>query len=310
MRYCYKPGDFDFNLFKILRVVITSGNVTNASKYLNVTPSAVTLSLQKLERIYNEELFTRTQFGLKPTARAIEIDAAFHAAESLINKTLENKQMDCPPLLRILTHDYCEVHYISGLLSMHDKFRISVEMINKTNTIELSQRLYNSTNEIVLSHHPVTAKDIACHTVDTFQHYVALCSLENPLAEMGKLSLYAFHSAGRVTHNIPSRYTILSTDLNTEFMGKLKQRDVYYSESLHNIVHIIGKSLLISIVPYNIAVQLKQFCNNQIALLWLPDELSFERYSIYLSYHLGSHKLSIYEDLLHQFKNKPISTYA
>ena len=85
----------DLNLLRVFVVVFEEKSATQAAQRLNLTQSAVSLSLTKLRELYQDSLFTRTGRGLAPTLFANQIyplakDALerFHASLRLH----ENKQ--------------------------------------------------------------------------------------------------------------------------------------------------------------------------------------------------------------------------
>ena len=85
----------DLNLLRVFVVVFEEKSATQAAQRLNLTQSAVSLSLRKLRELYQDSLFIRTGRGLAPTLFANQIyplakDALerFHASLRLH----ENKQ--------------------------------------------------------------------------------------------------------------------------------------------------------------------------------------------------------------------------
>lgn len=65
--------DFDLNLLKVFDALMSEGSATRAAAKLGVSQAAVSASLSKLRRVYEDSLFTRTPRGLAPTPRALEI---------------------------------------------------------------------------------------------------------------------------------------------------------------------------------------------------------------------------------------------
>ncbi|ELI5734989.1 HTH-type transcriptional regulator YidZ [Vibrio fluvialis] len=57
----------DLNLLMTLRLILQEGSVSKAAKILNVTPSTVSKSLNKLRDWFDDPLFVKTQRGLVPT---------------------------------------------------------------------------------------------------------------------------------------------------------------------------------------------------------------------------------------------------
>ncbi|QLK62938.1 LysR family transcriptional regulator [Enterobacteriaceae bacterium Kacie_13] len=64
---------FDLNLLATYETIYMTRSVTKAAKSLNLTPSSVSQSLQKLRDFFADPLFIRTHSGLVPTAMATDI---------------------------------------------------------------------------------------------------------------------------------------------------------------------------------------------------------------------------------------------
>ena len=63
----------DLNLLVLFHTVLEEGHVARAAGRLNLTPSAVSHSLERLRYLLNDPLFLRTPKGVVPTARALEL---------------------------------------------------------------------------------------------------------------------------------------------------------------------------------------------------------------------------------------------
>ncbi|WP_028294015.1 LysR family transcriptional regulator [Oceanobacter kriegii] len=65
----------DLNLLKALDVLLDERNVTRAAQRLGVTQPALSGMLSRLRDSFDDPLFTRTQRGIVPTTRALELAA-------------------------------------------------------------------------------------------------------------------------------------------------------------------------------------------------------------------------------------------
>ncbi len=61
-------GRIDLNLFVVLEAIFTEGNITQASKSLNLTQPAVSHALARLRQLLNDPLFVREGHKMVPTA--------------------------------------------------------------------------------------------------------------------------------------------------------------------------------------------------------------------------------------------------
>ncbi|WP_394206067.1 LysR family transcriptional regulator [Shewanella waksmanii] len=63
----------DFNLLKVLEVLLEEQSVTAAATRLHLSQSAVSKQLNKLREALDDQLFERTAYGLKATPRALQL---------------------------------------------------------------------------------------------------------------------------------------------------------------------------------------------------------------------------------------------
>jgi DNA-binding transcriptional LysR family regulator len=63
----------DLNLIVVLEALLTDGSVTRAASRLHVTQSAVSHALRKLRAFFDDPLFTKSQDGIVPTPKALEL---------------------------------------------------------------------------------------------------------------------------------------------------------------------------------------------------------------------------------------------
>ena len=61
-------GKIDLNLFVVLEAIFTEGNITQASKSLNLTQPAVSHALARLRHLLNDPLFVRDGHKMVPTS--------------------------------------------------------------------------------------------------------------------------------------------------------------------------------------------------------------------------------------------------
>ncbi len=56
----------DLNLLPVLEVLLEEQSVTGAARRLHLSQSAVSKQLNRLRELFNDPLFERSAFGLKP----------------------------------------------------------------------------------------------------------------------------------------------------------------------------------------------------------------------------------------------------
>ncbi len=84
-------GDIDVGLLRVFEAVLAERHITRAARRLNVTQSAVSNSLARLRRLFDDELFVRTPDGMQPTDTALSIAEPVAAALDAIRTALAVK---------------------------------------------------------------------------------------------------------------------------------------------------------------------------------------------------------------------------
>lgn len=65
--------NIDLNLLTIFEAVYVHKGIVNAAKILNITPSAISQSINKLRALFPDPLFIRKGQGVTPTAYATHL---------------------------------------------------------------------------------------------------------------------------------------------------------------------------------------------------------------------------------------------
>lgn len=84
-------ADFDMNLIVVFMLLYQERNVSRAAKLLRVGQPAVSASLVRLRRQFDDPLFTRCKKGIIPTERAEEIVTELLPAVSRIEAVLSQR---------------------------------------------------------------------------------------------------------------------------------------------------------------------------------------------------------------------------
>ncbi|MCG9543528.1 LysR family transcriptional regulator [Vibrio sp. Isolate33] len=79
----------DLNLLKVLKVLIEVKNTRKASELLFTSQPSISRSLQKLRDYFDDELFIRSQHGLEPTTKLLEIKQTLLPVLSQLEQVLE-----------------------------------------------------------------------------------------------------------------------------------------------------------------------------------------------------------------------------
>lgn len=127
----------DLNLLKTLDALLDERSVTRAAARLSLTQPAVSGMLNRLREYFNDPLFTRTQRGIIPTLRALELQQPVKDILTEISGLLQPKTFD--PLtaeitIKIAATDYAlravVVPFIEALKLQAPHIRVAVLPVN------------------------------------------------------------------------------------------------------------------------------------------------------------------------------------
>lgn len=109
----------DLNLLVYLDVLLREGSVTRAAGRLNITQPAMSNGLRRLRTLFDDPLLIRTSEGMRPSARALELQPLVREALAKIEVVVQSTDFD--PLhselvFRIMASDYAEATLLPPLL--------------------------------------------------------------------------------------------------------------------------------------------------------------------------------------------------
>src|SRR5579862_6791963 len=82
--------NFDLKLLAIIGELHRTRSVSQAAERLAVSQSAISMSLAKLRKHFNDPLFVRTSTGMEPTPHAIQLIGILGQAENLLQTAFEH----------------------------------------------------------------------------------------------------------------------------------------------------------------------------------------------------------------------------
>ncbi len=87
-------SNLDLNLLRVFDALLQEESVSRAGARLGLSQSAVSHALGRLRQALGDELFRRGPMGMQPTARALEIGPAVHAALAQVQAALAPRRFD------------------------------------------------------------------------------------------------------------------------------------------------------------------------------------------------------------------------
>jgi len=82
------PKHLDLHMLRCLHALITDAHVTRAAERLGMTQPTMSSALARLRTMFSDPLLVRTEKGMMPTPRALEIAAAVQSALELLDQAL------------------------------------------------------------------------------------------------------------------------------------------------------------------------------------------------------------------------------
>ena len=105
--------NFDFRLLAVIKELHRTRSVSQVAERLELTQSAISMSLAKLRRYFDDPLFVRTSQGMEPTPRAVQIIRILGQAENLLLTAFDHSVLFCPQtsdrVFRIQSTDAAQV---------------------------------------------------------------------------------------------------------------------------------------------------------------------------------------------------------
>ncbi|MCL9643201.1 LysR family transcriptional regulator [Rahnella bonaserana] len=301
--------NFDYNLIKIMNEVIVSGNISKAAENLSLTPSAISLSINKLRRHLGADLFYRTATGLKPTATALDIHDSFVNAITIIEDVLQSTKTEGPscPILRVMCPDVLEDYYFNRMYKNDSGKAVKVEFSSTTNIKddEMVKSLLHANIDVVISHHVLQHEKITSVKMDAMDNFVILCGASSLLSNQKELALLHYYALPHAVYNdgIYTDFTnLLGTSLTIDapYAGLVKV--IYRSSSINGIISALERSDMLTVLPRILADYFIRERNCKLKCFDLPKEISIKQSPVYMHYLSNSSKRRYVHMILSQLK--------
>lgn len=147
-------SDVDLNLLKAFKVLFEERSVSKSAQRLNVSQSAMSHTLARLRKTFNDKLFVRLSNGMEPTDKANELSKKVFQIMHQVNVLLEDQKFEVRYLdatIKIMTHEFIATSYLADIFAKIKKqaplIKFDVQTYN-TNCYEL---LSNGKIDIVLA---------------------------------------------------------------------------------------------------------------------------------------------------------------
>lgn len=188
----------DLNLLVVLDALFDEGTVTGAAQRLGLSQPAVSFALNKLRRLFADDLFIRGAAGMMPTPRALGLREPVRRTIGIIRSEIMPAKGFDPAVGRhtftLCLSDIGEMTFLPGLLARLRLIAPATSIVSVTmRPAELSVALEGGEVDLAVGYFPDLQTGIQQQAL--FEHpFVCLARRGNPLLADG-LSLEAFLAA-------------------------------------------------------------------------------------------------------------------
>lgn len=249
----------DLNLLKALDALLDERSVTRAADRLALTQPAVSGMLTRLRDCFDDPLFTRTQRGIVPTVRALELAAPIKQILSEVNVLLQPKAFDpsrAEMTFTLAATDYAlravVVPFMAALRQQAPGIRVSVVPV-----VYDQVKLQMERGEVDVALLTPDSTPAELHSRALFdEEYVCLIREDHPAATEEHLSLETFCSLDHALVSYQGGHFHGVTDDALATLG-YKRRVTLSVSSFLVLPEILRVSDLIAVVPRRLAVNMQ-----------------------------------------------------
>ncbi|MBM7817490.1 LysR family transcriptional activator of mexEF-oprN operon [Brevibacterium paucivorans] len=172
----------DLNLLVVFQVLMQERNVTRAGYKLNLSQSAVSASLRRLRKLFDDPLFERTRGGMAPTSKALALSVNLSPSLNAIAKAiLEDSEFEpwkSSKTFHLAMSDDVEVLFAPWIARQKMDHDWSVGFsIHQTNSHLWKMTIDNPLIDVILTTTPVTLPaDVQSEPLFSAEY----CCLYNP----------------------------------------------------------------------------------------------------------------------------------
>lgn len=248
----------DLNLLKTLDALLDERSVTRAAERLSLTQPAVSGMLTRLRECFDDPLFTRSQRGIIPTLRALELAQPVKAILAEVSELLQPKAFDpatAEITLKIAATDYALraviVPFMAALQLQAPGIRVAVLPVNNE---QLNAQFERGDIDIALVTPDSAPPDLHVRSL-YHEDYVCLMREQHSLAQPNALTLDAFCAEDHALVSYSGGNFRGVTDEALDALGRSRRVTLSVCSFLV-LPEILRVSNLISVVPRRLALNL------------------------------------------------------
>ncbi|ODP33880.1 LysR family transcriptional regulator [Pandoraea sp. ISTKB] len=182
----------DLNLLVVFQHLYNARRVSRVAEALGVTQPAVSNSLARLRKLFNDELFIRTSRGMLPTPMATElaepVAAALDALHGVFNRQLAFDPATSRRAFQIAMTDIGEVHFLPKLTHALGERAPGITISTVRNTaVNLREEMAAGQVDLAVGHLPDLTAEFFQRRLFR-QKYVCMFRPGHPLDRVAKSS--------------------------------------------------------------------------------------------------------------------------
>lgn len=277
--------NLDLNLLKALDALLDERNVTRAAERLSLTQPAVSGMLTRLRECFDDPLFTRTQRGIIPTLRALELAQPVKSILAEVSELLQPRTFEpavAEMTVKIAATDYALraviVPFMAALRLQAPAIRVAVLPVNNE---QLSAQFERGDVDFALITPESAPPDLHARALYD-EEYVCLLRADHPLTQQEGLTLDTFceHDHALVSY-VGGNFNGV-TDEALATLGRTRRVTLSVCSFLV-LPEILRVSDLISVVP-------KRLTHDLPDLTVLPPPLQIQGFKKIVVWHERTHR--------------------
>lgn len=253
------PRNVDLNLLRAFDALMDERSVTRAANRLALTQPAVSGILNRLRDAFGDPLFVRTQRGIAPTPRALELTGAIKRILADIDQVFMPTEFD--PLqasftLRVAVTDYAlravVLPFMTALIPRAPGVRVAVLPIDEAALLERMER-----GELDMALLTPGSAPPDLHSRALFdEHYVCVARSGHPdLPDGQPLDLDRFCALGHAIVSLRGGGFVGATDEALARLGRTR-RVIASVPSFVMLLDLVRASDMIALVPARLLVDM------------------------------------------------------
>ncbi|MBN2791421.1 MAG: LysR family transcriptional regulator [Desulfuromonadales bacterium] len=262
--------NLDLNLLKALRVLVEELHVGRAAERMQVSQSAMSHTLARLRRFFDDPLFVRTARGLAPTPRTEAISERLGAILEELNELVTSPQFEptkASGRITIQTNDFIAAAYLPTILGRINHLAPNLEMVIRGEVDQVFENLESGNSDLAIGVLPDTPPRFLRRRLIE-DRYCCVLRQGHPAAQNLTLAKYL-----ELTHGVVSliRRKDHPVDLRLRELDLPSRRIGLHVESFFSLAYLLAHNDFIATLPHKLAEQIAGPAN--LVILDLPFEM-------------------------------------